>query len=71
MSDKGSTSDVGASEAWTEPKRFLPPAGSAEASIKVFQALQLGHLPIQRALVPPHSVQVNIDLSLAISRKCA
>jgi len=28
-------------------------------------------LPIQRALVPPHSVQVNIDLSLAISRKCA
>jgi hypothetical protein len=44
----------------------LPPAGSAEASIKVFQALQLGHLPIQRALVPPHSVQVNIDLSLAM-----
>jgi hypothetical protein len=32
----------------------------------VFQALQLGHLPIQRALVPPHSVQVNIDLSLAM-----
>jgi hypothetical protein len=28
--------------------------------------LQLGHLPIQRALVPPHSVQVNIDLSLAM-----
>jgi len=23
-------------------------------------------LPIQRALVPPHSVQVNIDLSLAM-----
>jgi hypothetical protein len=57
---------VGAKEACTEPKRFLPPAGSAEASIKVFQALQLGHLPIQRALVPPHSVQVNIDLSLAM-----
>jgi hypothetical protein len=33
--------------------------------------LQLGHLPIQRALVPPHSVQVNIDLSLAMGRKCA
>jgi hypothetical protein len=28
-------------------------------------------LPIQRALVPPHSVQVNIDLSLAMGRKCA
>jgi hypothetical protein len=28
-------------------------------------------MPIQRALVPPHSVQVNIDLSLAIGRKCA
>jgi hypothetical protein len=28
--------------------------------------LQLGHLPIQRVLVPPHSVQVNIDLSLAM-----
>jgi hypothetical protein len=33
--------------------------------------LQLGHLPIQRALVPPHSVQVKMDLSLAIGRKCA
>jgi hypothetical protein len=33
--------------------------------------LQLGHLPIQRALVPPHSVQVNIDLSLAMERDCA
>jgi hypothetical protein len=49
----------------------LPAAGSLEPSIKVFQALQLGHLPIQRALVPPHSVQVNIDLSLAMGRKCA
>jgi hypothetical protein len=44
----------------------LPVAGSLDPSIKVFQALQLGHLPIQRALVPPHSVQVNIDLSLAM-----
>jgi hypothetical protein len=33
--------------------------------------LQLGHLPIQRALVPPHSVQVNIDLSLAMGGDCA
>jgi hypothetical protein len=45
----------------------LSAAGSAEPSIKLFQASQLGHLPIQRALVPPHSVQVKIDLSLAIS----
>jgi hypothetical protein len=45
-------------------------AGSLELSISVFQALQLGHLPIQRALVPPHSVQVKIVLSLAIGGLC-
>jgi hypothetical protein len=58
ISDKGKTADVGANEACAEPKRFLPAAGSAAPSIKLFQASQLGHLPIQRALVPPHSVQV-------------
>jgi hypothetical protein len=31
---------------------------SATLSIKVFQALQAAHLPNQRALVAPHSVQV-------------
>ena len=33
-------------------------AASATVSISVFQASQCGHLPSQRGLVPPHSVQV-------------
>jgi hypothetical protein len=50
----------------------LPPlAASGALSISVFQALQLGHLPIQRALLPPHSVHVKMDLSLAMGCKCA
>ena len=39
--------------------RFLPPPlDSATVSSSVFQAPQPGHLPSQRGLVAPHSVQV-------------
>jgi hypothetical protein len=48
------TSAVFASEA----KRFLVGAPlSGSDSTKVFQALQLGHLPSHLGLVPPHSAQ--------------
>ena len=56
MSASAVTSAVLASDA----KRLLRPAAAASAtvSISVFQASQCGHLPSQRGLVPPHSVQV-------------
>ena len=54
MSASAATADVFASEA----KRFFAGVAlSATVSIKVFQASHCGHLPSQRALVPPHSVQ--------------
>jgi len=37
---------------------FTGPVGSATDSTSVFQASQCGHLPSQRGLVPPHSLQV-------------
>jgi len=56
MSASGITTAVLASEA----KRLLRlgAAPSTTVSISVFQASQCGHLPSQRGLVPPHSVQV-------------
>jgi hypothetical protein len=36
--------------------------------MRVFQALQLGHLPSHLGLVPPHSVQVYWVLSLAMAQ---
>ncbi len=55
ISDNTAICAVGASAA----KRFLvPAAGSATDSTRVFQALQWGHLPSQRGLLPPHSLQV-------------
>lgn len=63
MSAKVATALAGASEA----KRFLPaPALSATDSTSVFQAPQPGHLPSQRGLVPPHSLQVYWVFSLAM-----
>ena len=55
MSASAATAAVLASEA----KRWRPPApASGTVSISVFQASQCGHLPSQRGLEPPHSVQV-------------
>jgi hypothetical protein len=34
--------------------------------MSVFQAPQLGHLPSHLGLVPPHSLQTKVVLSLAI-----
>ena len=49
------TSAVLASEA----KRLRAGAAdSATVSMRVFHASQWGHLPSQRGVVPPHSVQV-------------
>ncbi|MPM59358.1 hypothetical protein SDC9_106198 [bioreactor metagenome] len=51
-------------------RRFLPPlALSAMVSTRVFHAPQDGHLPSQRGLVPPHSEQVKIALSLAMGER--
>jgi hypothetical protein len=37
--------------------RFLPVLGvSTTLSTRLFQALQCGHLPSQRGVVPPHSL---------------
>src|SRR5690606_39205540 len=64
MLDSAITSLVLASAA----KRFFTggPPPSATPSTSVFQASQAGHLPSQRGLVPPHSLQVKIVLSLAV-----
>ncbi len=56
MSPSAATSAVLASEA--NRLRLAPAGVSATVSISVFQASQLGHLPSQRGVEPPHSVQV-------------
>jgi hypothetical protein len=55
-----SASVVTGCAAASEAKRFLAAgaAVSATASISVFHAPQLGHLPSHLGLVPPHSVQL-------------
>jgi hypothetical protein len=56
MSASTATSAVFASAA----KRLRPGAAAASGAVstRVFQASQWGHLPSQRGVVPPHSVQV-------------
>ena len=69
MSDSVASSAEPAREANTgAPKRLLavPGALPAACSTRVFQAPQLGHLPSHFALVPPHSVQTKVLLSLAM-----
>ncbi len=52
------SSDAGARPFGLLLRRFLLPLGaSATVSTRLFQALQLGHLPSQRVLLPPHSLQ--------------
>jgi hypothetical protein len=54
MSPNVATSEDLASDA----KRFFAGAALSVAdSTRVFQALQLGHLPNHLGVVPPHSVQ--------------
>jgi hypothetical protein len=47
---------------------FELPLESTVLSMSVFQAPQAGHLPNQRGVVPPQSVQVKMLLSLAMSQ---
>ena len=54
MSASAATSAALASDA-NRLRAGAPDSGTV--SIRVFQASQCGHLPSQRGLVPPHSVQ--------------
>jgi hypothetical protein len=47
---------------------FELPLESTVLSMSVFQAPHAGHLPNQRGVVPPQSVQVKMLLSLAMSQ---
>ena len=52
-------SDAGASATKAAPSRFLPPPAGACATVstRLFHAPHEGHLPSQRALAAPHSLQ--------------
>ena len=59
MAASGCTGLAGASAAYALLSRFLPAVGaSAALSTSVFHAPQPGHLPSQRGLLAPHSLQV-------------
>jgi hypothetical protein len=59
MAASGCTSAEGASAENAAPSRFLPGAAtSAALSTSVFHAPHPGHLPSQRGLVAPQSLQV-------------
>jgi hypothetical protein len=47
---------------------FELPLESTVLSMSVFQAPQAGHLPSQRGVVPPQSLQVKMVLSLAMTQ---
>ena len=66
MSDKVATSAAGTNAAIPAYRFLTGPPDSTAPSMRVFHALQLGHLPSHLGLVPPHSVQVYWVLSLAI-----